>query len=240
MPDKATTASATGAATPDLATRVSNMIEKAQNYEADTAISREALEGWLSDAVAPMLKGLWTEYEGMRKNRDNLRRYLADRTEERDNAQDERDAAEVRAKRARDVMQAVIDHAIRPPAVLERTLKVPPAKREAHEAAELALWHQSCLANAVRFVAELATMTEIECEFLDGHELRSIAQLLQVPDDNGERAPTVPRLYSDEDRDRAIARLKGRDGLHRSTVEYYIGECVDIVAETLGMRRAGA
>lgn len=55
-----------------------------------------------------------------------------------------------------------------------------------------------------------------------------------------ERGSTAPRLYSDEDRDRAIARLKGRDGLHGSTVEYYIGECVDIVAETLGMRRASA
>jgi len=175
------------------------------------------------------------ELEGMRQNRDNLRAYLAERTEQRDNARDERDAAEQRAKRARAIMQAVIDMAIRPPATIERALKVPPGKRQAHEAAELALWQQSALANAVRFVAELATMTDIEAEFLDGHELRSIAQLLQVPDDEGNRAPTVPRLYSDEDRNRAIAEA----ALFQAEM-FNPGELVDTVAEALGMRRAGA
>jgi len=171
----------------------------------------------------------------MTLNRDNLREYLADRTDERDEARDRADAAHRKVERTLRMLRAVVDEAVRLPAEVNDALKVAPAKRTAYQAAELAVWHQSCLANAVRFVAELATMTDNECDSLDGYGKREVARMLQVPDEDGERAPTVPRLYSDEDRMRAVDALN-----RRQDAPVYVEEIVDVVAEALGMRRAGA
>lgn len=101
------------------------------------------------------------------------------------------------------------------------------------DAAELALWQVEMEGRAKRLVAELATMTDIEADFLDGNELRSIARLLQVP---GEDAPTIPRLYSDEDRNRASKRALGWKIENMESASFL----VDAVAEVLGLRRAGA
>jgi hypothetical protein len=226
MPDKADTPSDSEVATP--------LIQEAE-FVASTARDM----GHHTEAKA--IDALVAAFVGMRKNRDNLRVYLAERTEQRDAARDECFAAEVRSKRAAAVMQAVIDHAIRPPALVERMLAVAPGKREGHEEAEIALWQAGCLANAVRFVAELATMTDIETEFLDAYGLREVARMLQIPDDQGERAPTVPRLYSDEDRERAIsAMIAALRETPISETRTLQAMAVDAVAEALGMRRAGA
>jgi hypothetical protein len=110
------------------------------------------------------------------------------------------------------------------------------------ELAELALWQTDVEGRAIRFVAELATMTDTECDFVEGRDLRLLARLLQVP---GDETPTVPRYYSEQDRKRAQDALIGSPCL---TVErrgsYYravlTATGIDLVAEALGMRRAGA
>jgi hypothetical protein len=107
-----------------------------------------------------------------------------------------------------------------------------PESLSAQEAAELGLHELRRDGRLIRFVAELATMTDTEADFLDGKELRTLAQMLRVP---GEDA-VVPRLYGEEDRKRAIGAIWGGVfGSHENA-----GRVVDAVAEALGMRRAGA
>ncbi len=133
----------------------------------------------------------------------------------------------------------------RPPADVERIMAMPQRQRSGAEAAEVALWQVQSEGNVIRFVAELATMTDTEADFLDGGEVREIARLLQVPDDDGERAPTLPRLYGEEDRARAVDVLRARydpenQRPERKIVAIKPGEMVDLVAEALGMRRAAS
>jgi len=191
-------------------------------------------------ATCDVIAGLTGEVEAMTLNRDNLRTYLEERTRERDEARDRADAAHRKVERTLRIMRAVVDEAVRLPVDVAEALSVPPGKRTAQQAATEALYHVECTANAIRFVAELATMTDNECEFLDGHELRGIAQLLQVPDDQGERAPTVPRVYTEEDRKRGTAYLATAIFAVGHDTDEKIGVLVDGVGEMLGMRRAGA
>lgn len=90
---------------------------------------------------------------------------------------------------------------------------------------------------AIELASQLATMTETECDFLDGHGLREAFRMAL-----GNEAFVFPRLYSDEDRKRAISALVDAyyrgDEVERVTVKP--GELVDKIAEALGMRRAGA
>lgn len=184
--------------------------------------------------------------------RADLRRVQANTAEYRQEAQR---GVEVANRRARDaderaaahkrVRDAVLAACSRPPANVDRILEVPRELRDGAEEAELALWRQEVQGNAIRFVAELATMTDTEADALDGHEIREVARMLQVPDEDGERAPTVPRLYTDDDRSRAIAELRARydpenQKPDRKVVTIKPGEMVDMVAEALGMRKAGA
>jgi len=173
--------------------------------------------GKLASRVA-VLEG---ELSGMTLNRDNLRTYLDERTKERDAARADANGADTRARRSRRIMEAVID-AVHRPAPDGSLLMTTPEM------------HGRCL----RLVDELATMTDLECEMLDGIELRSIALLHRVPDAKGERVPTVPRVYTEEDRKRA------RDAILRLP-PWNVGPdsaslWVDAVADALGMRRAGA
>ncbi|MGN5376121.1 hypothetical protein [Sphingomonas hankookensis] len=111
------------------------------------------------------------------------------------------------------------------------------------ELAEIEGWTADVKTRAIRLIAELATMTDTEADFLDGHELREVARLIQVPDDAGEIAPTLPRYYGEEDRSRAIAAIVARHydgGTPIVAVAVKPGEIVDMIAEALGMRRAGA
>jgi hypothetical protein len=108
------------------------------------------------------------------------------------------------------------------------------------ETAEIALWSMDRQGRAIRFVAELATMTDIEAEFINGDELRSVARLLQVPDMDGEVEATLPRLYGEEDRDRAIAATHRQADPINLISGLRAGMIVDAVALALGMRRAGA
>jgi len=227
MPEQADTASDSVAATPDKETMAAWLRSLPAKFGEKEIIPFDAT----------MVRRIADELEGMTKNRDNLREYLGEAKDKALQSERGRLAAVEQAEKARAILRAVIAEATRPSAEAQSVLAIPPGKRDAQQAAIHAVWHQSCLANAVRFVAELATMTDIECEFLDGHELRSIAQLLQVPDDESNRAPTVPRLYSDEDRDRAISALSDVDFPHSYQEG---GELIDAIAEALGMRKAGA
>lgn len=82
---------------------------------------------------------------------------------------------------------------------------------------------------AVRLVSELASMTDTEADFLDGGEIRKIAR-----GKLGDDAFTFPRLYGEEDRQRA-ARNLDRFGLSTERAE----KTVDAIAADLGLRRAG-
>lgn len=87
----------------------------------------------------------------------------------------------------------------------------------------------------VRLVSELATMTDTECEFLDGMEVRDWARNKLDGDF------VMPRMYGDEDRKRARDALfdRYRDGDRQFVnVSTTTGELVDIVAAALGLRRA--
>lgn len=86
---------------------------------------------------------------------------------------------------------------------------------------------------AVRLVARLAGMTDIEADFVEGLDLRSTARAAL----NGEPF-AIPVLYSDEDRKRASDAIFVR--FYVQSVATSTGELVDLVAEALGMRRAGA
>lgn len=85
---------------------------------------------------------------------------------------------------------------------------------------------------AVLLLNGIATMTDTECDFLDGSGLREAARCAL-----GGEAFTLPRLYSEEARERAIEVLD-EIGTFISLDEASRG--VDKVAEALGMRRAGA
>lgn len=101
----------------------------------------------------------------------------------------------------------------------------------AQEAAELALWETTVeRGRLIRFIASLATMTDIEVEFFDAGLVREQARLLTM----GEPA-AIPPVYSEEDRKRAIDRIFGWS----ATSTRNCAELVDAVAEALGMRRAG-
>lgn len=109
--------------------------------------------------------------------------------------------------------------------------------------AEIEGWTADVKNRAIRLIAELATMTDTEADFLDGFELREVTRLIQVPDEAGEIAPTLPRYYGEEDRSRAIAAIVARHydgGTPIAAVAVKPGEIVDLIAEALGMRRAGA
>jgi len=241
MPEQADTASDSVAATPTVTLwREIDALGGTSLAQSDYERGHDAgYDKALEQVLAILTRRGYSEHDdplvGMTLNRDNLREYLAEANDRERQAQTRLAAQCAKAEAMRRVVQAVVAAASRPPAIWETAVDVPPAKRTAHEAADVALWQQSCLANAVRFVAELATMTDNECDFLDAYGLREVARMLQVPDDEGNRAPTVPRLYSDADRDRAI------DVMRRGVIEgAQSGRVVDAVAEALGMRRAGA
>lgn len=82
-------------------------------------------------------------------------------------------------------------------------------------------------------ISELATMTDIECDFLDGSGLREACRLILK-----DQAPTLPRLYGDEDRARAAHVLKDSLTALLPAGPKTYGDIVDTVAEALGMRRA--
>jgi len=106
-----------------------------------------------------------------------------------------------------------------------------PEDRDDFETLAVLLFSQDQAKRASRFVADLGTMTEIECEFLDGREIRELARLLAI----GEEV-CVPRLYGEEDRKRAVDALidAGIGSSHGDLAP----EAVDVVAEALGLRRA--
>jgi len=111
-----------------------------------------------------------------------------------------------------------------------------PEDRDDFETLAVLLFSQDQAKRASRFVADLGTMTEIECEFLDGHELRELARLLAIGED-----VCVPRLYGEEDRGRAVAAIVARwydGGAPIQTVPVKPADLVDVVAEALGLRRA--
>jgi len=83
-----------------------------------------------------------------------------------------------------------------------------------------------------QLLVRLATMTDTDCDMLDGYRLRSDAQLAQ-----GGEGPAFWRpAYSTHERDRAIALLhNGPLGGGRTTAE--LARAVDLVAEALGMER---
>jgi hypothetical protein len=89
---------------------------------------------------------------------------------------------------------------------------------------------------ALTIVSELATMTDTEADFLDGHELRESCRQLQAG-----KPATFQRLYDENDRTRAISALIRQ--FHKLPAEGQRnldgGEAIDAIAEALGMRRAG-
>lgn len=102
--------------------------------------------------------------------------------------------------------------------------------RQAAEITEL----QGMLEDAigpVRLVSQLATMTDTECEFLDGMEVRDWSRNKLDGDF------TMPRYYGSQDRERALKALIS-DGVEASLSRAL--EYVDIVASALGLRRAAA
>lgn len=198
----------------------------------------EVAEKWvayLRDQVAELFR----LNERAHRNLGHVQRNTAEYREEsrrRKEAADERarGAEAWSARRAE-----VINQLMRPSADVETILRIKPEHRTGSQAAEVALWQHECTGNALRFIAELATMTDTEADALDGSEIREVARMLQVPDDDGERAPTVPRLYGDEDRKRAIADLLRLPAMRSGDTERdSAGLCFDTVAEALGMRRA--
>ena len=116
------------------------------------------------------------------------------------------------------------------PANIGAIIAKEPEDRDDCEQLTLCLWETGRRKRAIKFVADLSTMTEIECEFLDGHELRELARLLAIGED-----VCVPRLYGEEDRRRAIGALRA---MGAATHDGIAGDAVDSVAEALGLRRA--
>jgi hypothetical protein len=90
---------------------------------------------------------------------------------------------------------------------------------------------------ALTVVDQLASMTDTEADFLDASELRETCRTVVA----GEPA-TLPRLYSENDRDRAVAALRTKCGtiIAGGRREMDFGEIVDTTAQALGMRRAGS
>lgn len=109
-----------------------------------------------------------------------------------------------------------------------------PESLNPEERAALEMWAHSHNMRVRNFVANLATMTDIECDFGDVHEIRTLAQMLT----KGGGDPEFPRLYDDAMIDGAIQYLRG----------YYPGlmtnanwaRVAEDLAQKLGMRRAGA
>jgi hypothetical protein len=84
-------------------------------------------------------------------------------------------------------------------------------------------------------VNELATMTDIEADFLDGHGLKDAARAM-LGTDPVVIGQVLPRRYSEEDRLRAIAAVQVEQVQGPNTAD----SIVDIVAEALGLRLGGA
>lgn len=85
---------------------------------------------------------------------------------------------------------------------------------------------------ALTVVSQLASMTDTECDFLDGSGVREWCRLVV----NGGTA-TVPRVYGDEDRKRAIDAIREINAGRKSRTE--MGEMVDLIAGALGMTKVG-
>jgi hypothetical protein len=94
-------------------------------------------------------------------------------------------------------------------------------------AIELAVLEQ----RRANLLVTLATMTDTECDFLDGFKLRSDARLAQ----GGEKPVHWRPRYSRAERDRAAAALIAR-GVFQ--LPAYAAEIVELIAETLGMAPA--
>lgn len=87
---------------------------------------------------------------------------------------------------------------------------------------------------ALTMIDELATMSEIECDFLDGHGLRAACRSML----NGDAVVVgkmLPRRYGDEDRLRAIAAVQREQVQGPNTAD----SLVRVVAEALGLREGG-
>jgi hypothetical protein len=85
-------------------------------------------------------------------------------------------------------------------------------------------------AASVDLAGQLATMTDTECDFLDGAGLREAFRCALA-----NQPFTLPRLYSDEDRSRASDMLREYIDMNCA----FADSIVDGVANALGMRRAG-
>lgn len=120
------------------------------------------------------------------------------------------------------------------PADIDALIKREPKSLTDQEQAELNIWNVHNRDRLIRFVANLATMTDVECDFGDVHEIRTLAQMLTKAGGD----PEFPRLYDDAMIDGAIQYLRG----------YYPGlmtnanwaRVAEDLAQKLGMRRAGA
>jgi hypothetical protein len=87
-------------------------------------------------------------------------------------------------------------------------------------------------------VSDLAAMTDTEADFLDGSGLREACRLIL----KGKQPPTTPRLYGEEDERRACDAIVSRYYRGGEPIQMTPGkpiELVQIVAEALGMRKAG-
>lgn len=93
---------------------------------------------------------------------------------------------------------------------------------------------------AVRLVSNLASMSDVEAQFTTGEDVRSGARAALH-----NYAFTLPRLYSEEDRQRArdavfAAFYDPNRSSPKQLVSTTTGDLVDLVASALGMRKAGA
>lgn len=95
---------------------------------------------------------------------------------------------------------------------------------------------------ALSLVSELATMSEIECDFLDGHGLQNSARAM-LGQDPCVVGQILPRRYSEDDRLRAAEMMRAKRRDHPALPYRNLAEdleMVDIVAEALGLRLGGA
>jgi hypothetical protein len=209
-----------------LAARIRVLDGERDEWVIESATGQQQLDDLLNrlEVASAALQDITT-------NRDNLRTYLAERTAERDEAVKQSIAASDAKRRIGRIMDAVILEARRGPPDVQAVERKTFEQRDRDEDALIALHETERMERALRFVAELATMTDTEADFVDGAELRETARLLAV----GE-AVTIPRVYGREDAMRAAAML-----FEMNDIACGMPRCltlVEMVAEALGMRRA--
>ena len=85
----------------------SDLVERLRAFKLDDSDDYE-----LAPDAAAEIERLTEELRGMTINRDNLRRYLLERKEERDAARDQAEAARKAEGRAREAAKAILDSTI--------------------------------------------------------------------------------------------------------------------------------